>query len=62
VQNFSQLLGRAQSDAAIAQHLVSIARHGGTEMGVLLTALRDNNIPTEAPADWKPQAPGPSQG
>jgi hypothetical protein len=23
-------------------------------MSVLLTALRDNNIPTEAPADWQP--------
>lgn len=62
VQNFSQLLARAQSDAAIAQHLVSIARKGGTEMSVLLTALRDNNIPTDAPADWKPQAPGQPQG
>jgi len=62
VQNFSQLLGRAQTDAAIAQHLVSIARHGGTEMSVLLTALRDNNIPTEAPADWTPQGPAPAQG
>lgn len=62
VQNFSQLLGRAQNDPTIAQHLVNIARHGGTEMSVLLTALRDNNIPTEAPADWKPQAPSQSQG
>ncbi len=54
VQSFSQLLGRAQSDAAMAQHLVNIARHGGTEMSVLLTALRDNDLPTEAPAGWKP--------
>ncbi|MBB6247544.1 hypothetical protein [Rhodanobacter sp. A1T4] len=62
VQNFGQLLGRAQNDAAIAQHLVNIARHGGTEMSVLLTALRDNNIPTEAPADWKPQSSKQPQG
>jgi hypothetical protein len=54
VQSFSRLLARAQNDAAIAQHLVTIARRGGTEMSVLLTALRDNNIPTEAPADWQP--------
>ncbi len=60
VQSFSQLLGRAQNDSAVAQHLVALARHGGTEMSVLLTALRDNNIPTEAPADWKPQAPATS--
>jgi hypothetical protein len=62
VQSFSQLLGRAQNDAAIAQHLVTIARRGGTEMSVLLTALRDNNIPTEAPADWKPPSASNSQG
>jgi hypothetical protein len=60
VQSFSQLLGRAQTDSAIAQHLVALARHGGTEMSVLLAALRDNNIPTEAPADWKPRAPATS--
>jgi len=62
VQNFSQLLGRAQNDAGIAQHLVTIARRGGTEMSVLLTALRDNHIPTEAPADWKPPSSSPPQG
>lgn len=62
VQNFSQLLGRAQNDAAIAQHLVTIARRGGTEMSVLLTALRDNNIPIEAPADWKPSSSSTPQG
>jgi len=31
-------------------------------MSVLLTALRDNNIPTEAPADWKPQSSKQPQG
>ncbi|WP_458070570.1 hypothetical protein [Rhodanobacter sp. BL-MT-08] len=62
VQSFSQLLGRAQNDAAIAQHLVTIARRGGTEMSVLLTALRDNNIPTEAPADWQPPSASKTQG
>jgi len=25
-------------------------------MSLLLAALRDSNIPTDAPADWKPQA------
>jgi hypothetical protein len=62
VQSFSQLLARAQNDAAIAQHLVTIARRGGTEMSVLLTALRDNHIPTEAPADWQPPSASKPQG
>ena len=62
VQSFSRLLARAQNDAAIAQHLVTIARRGGTEMSLLLTALRDNNIPTEAPADWQPPSASKSQG
>ena len=62
VQSFSRLLARAQNDAAVAQHLVTIARRGGTEMSVLLTALRDNNIPTEAPADWQPPSASKSQG
>lgn len=62
VQNFARLLGRAQTDAATAQHLVMLARRGGTEMSILLTALRDDNIPTEAPADWTPQSPTQTQG
>jgi hypothetical protein len=62
VQNFAQLLGRAQTDPATAQHLVMLARRGGTEMSILLTALRDDKIPTEAPADWTPQSPKQPQG
>jgi hypothetical protein len=58
VQNFGQLSARAPGDAALAQHLLALARNGGTEMSVLLAALRDNRIPAEAPADWKPQPPG----
>ncbi|TAM60273.1 MAG: hypothetical protein EPN49_09335 [Rhodanobacter sp.] len=54
VQNFALLSARAQGDASLAQHLLVLARHGGTEMSVLLAALRDANIPTDAPADWKP--------
>jgi hypothetical protein len=38
-----------------------LARSGGTEMSLLLAALRDNNIPTDAPADWKPQSSKQSQ-
>ncbi|WP_158881258.1 hypothetical protein [Rhodanobacter sp. L36] len=58
VQNFGQLLGRAQSDAALAQHLLALARNGGTEMSLVLAALRDGKIAPEAPSDWKPQQPG----
>lgn len=62
VQNFAQLLARAQGDKALAQHLVSLARNGGTEMSLMLAALRDNQIPTEAPADWQPQGAKKSAG
>jgi hypothetical protein len=55
VQSFAQLSARAQGDAALSQHLLLLATSGGTEMSLLLAALRDSNIPTDAPADWKPQ-------
>jgi hypothetical protein len=55
VQSFAQLSARAQGDATLSQHLLLLATSGGTEMSLLLAALRDSNIPTDAPADWKPQ-------
>ena len=58
VQSFGQLLARAQNEPALAQHLLALARNGGTEMSLLLAALRDNSIPAEAPADWQPHQPG----
>jgi hypothetical protein len=54
VQSFAKLLARTQDDASQAQHLLALARNGGTEMSLMLAALRDNSIPTDAPADWKP--------
>lgn len=54
VQNFTRLLAQAQDEPALAQHLLALARNGGTETSLLLAALRDRNIPTEAPADWRP--------
>ena len=54
VQNFAALSARAQSDQATAQHLLSLARSGGTEMSLLLSALRDAQIPIDAPAGWEP--------
>ncbi|MEP7187353.1 MAG: hypothetical protein ABI767_16085 [Rhodanobacter sp.] len=58
VQNFGALLAKAPDDPALAQHLLALARNGGTEMSLQLAALRDNNIPVEAPADWQPTHPG----
>ena len=54
VQNFAQLQARVQDDTALAQHLLALARSGGTEMSLILAALRDNNIAVDAPADWEP--------
>ncbi|MGC1550322.1 MAG: hypothetical protein WA777_17520 [Rhodanobacter sp.] len=54
VQNFAELSARAQSEPAVAQHLLTLARTGGTQMSLLLAALRDYNIPTDAPANWQP--------
>ena len=58
VQNFAQLATRAQSDASLAQHLLALARNGGTQMSLILAALRDEDIATEAPA--APPAPASS--
>ena len=55
VQNFTQLLARAPDDAALSQHLLALARKGGTQMSVQLAALRENNIPTDPPTDWQPR-------
>ncbi|OOG57945.1 hypothetical protein [Rhodanobacter sp. C03] len=55
VQSFNALLARVPDDKALAQHLLALARNGGTEMSLLLAALRDSSIPTDPPADWKPQ-------
>jgi len=57
VQSFAQLSTRAQGDQALAHHLLLLAIHGGTEMSLMLAALRDNNLPIDAPADWKPPQP-----
>jgi hypothetical protein len=54
VQQFAQLAARAQTDKAQAQHLLSLARSGGTEMSLVLAALRDAGLPTSAPVGWEP--------
>lgn len=58
VQSFSQLSLRAKSDTSIAQHLLRLARSGGTQMSLVLTALRDYNMPVDAPSDWEPNKAG----
>lgn len=55
VQNFAHLASRAPGDKTVAQHMLALARRGGTEMSLMLAALRDNGIPHEAPADWTPK-------
>jgi hypothetical protein len=55
VQNFAGLSLRAQNNKAQAQHLLALARSGGTQMSLVLAALHDDGIPTDAPADWQPQ-------
>jgi hypothetical protein len=50
VQSFARLSARAPTDQAVAQHLLALARNGGTEMSLLLAALRDYGIPTTMPA------------
>jgi hypothetical protein len=58
VQSFSQLSLRAKSDTAVAQHLLKLARSGGTQMSLVLTALHDYNMPVDAPSDWEPTKAG----
>jgi hypothetical protein len=55
VQNFAALSLRAQNDKAKSQHLLALARSGGTQMSLVLAALHDDGIPTDAPTDWQPQ-------
>jgi hypothetical protein len=58
VQSFSQLSARAKGDTSIAQHLLKLARSGGTQMSLVLTALHDYNMPVDAPADFEPTKAG----
>ncbi|HEX5304596.1 MAG TPA: hypothetical protein VFW82_00770 [Dyella sp.] len=51
VKSFARLSDRATQDKALARHLLALARSGGTEMSLMLAALRDAGIPTDAPHD-----------
>ncbi len=50
VQNFAELSVRARNDKAQSQHILALARTGGTQMSLILAALHDDGIPTDAPA------------
>jgi hypothetical protein len=54
VQSFAKLNARALQERAVAQGLLALARSGGTEMSLMLAALRENQISAEAPAGWSP--------
>lgn len=61
LQNYGALGFRALDDDNLAQKLLAGARSGGTELGLVLSSLRDNGIATEAPDGWQPQA-APAKG
>jgi len=54
VKSFAELNARALQERAVAQGLLALARSGGTEMSLMLAALRENQISAEAPAGWSP--------
>lgn len=57
LQNYGMIGVQGLNNDKLAQQLLDSARSGGTELSLILSTLRDNGIPTEAPADWQPQAP-----
>lgn len=61
VKNFAELNARALGDKVIAQHLLALARNGGTEMSLMLAALRDYHIDADAPSGWSPTSSQSSQ-
>lgn len=57
MQNYGALGLKALADDTLAQQLLDAARTGGTELSLVLSTLRANGIPTEAPAGWQPPQP-----
>ncbi|HEX7339501.1 MAG TPA: hypothetical protein VF271_06150 [Rhodanobacteraceae bacterium] len=54
VHSFAQLALDTQKQPVLAQKLLQLARSGGTQMSLILAALRAARIPVHAPADWQP--------
>lgn len=59
MQKYGELGMKALTDDKLAQQLLEGARTGGTELSLVLSTLRDNGVPTAAPADWQPSQPAP---
>ncbi len=57
VQAFSALQQRARTELPVARRLLALARRGGNQMGLMQAALRDFDIPLEAPVDDAPANP-----
>jgi hypothetical protein len=57
MQNYGALGLKALTDDKLAQQLLDAARTGGTELSLVLSTLRANGIPTEAPTGWQPPQP-----
>ncbi|MEO6968137.1 MAG: hypothetical protein ABI132_06745 [Rhodanobacteraceae bacterium] len=54
LQNYGALGFNALGDDNLAQKLLAGARNGGTELGLVLSSLRENGVATEAPDGWQP--------
>lgn len=57
LQNYGAIGIQSLNNDKLAQQLLEGARSGGTELSLVLSTLRANTIPTEAPNDWQPMQP-----
>jgi len=57
MQNYGVIGIKAMNDDALAAPLLQAARSGGTELTLVLSTLRANGIPVEAPDGWQPEQP-----
>lgn len=55
IHNFGRITLAARHDPQRAASLLQLARKGGTQMSLILAALRDAGIPVAAPAGWQPR-------
>ncbi len=60
IRHFGQLTLDARHDVQRARNLLHLARQGGTQMSLILAALRAAHIPIHAPAGWEPRRHAPS--
>lgn len=62
VHQYSTLLQRSLTDSTQASRWLTTARNGGTELSLILSTLRANHVPPDAPADAAVPAGGGSSG